>query len=105
MSIYDYLSRFIRARCAGLSTPKDSWGFARYAYEQIDSVVVFGGVCAVRKRTANPRGLDQYAAIFDSALMREVPPPGVRENYAAYLIKNKVNLDRAIQLFVRRNEK
>jgi Methyltransferase domain len=98
MSIYEYLSRFVRARAASVSVPKDTWGFNRYAFEQIDSVVVFGGVIAVRKRAASSNGFDKYVAMFESRLKEGDAPFGMRENYAALLIKQRTNLERAIEL-------
>ncbi len=38
-SMFDDLSRFIRARAANIDSPKNSWGISRYVFEHIDSVV------------------------------------------------------------------
>ena len=93
--IYDYLNKFMRARAASARLPADSWGFARYAFEQIDSVTVAGGFVALRKKA--PRDMTQPIAVFE----RELAQGGGAEaaaRYAEFLIKHDVNLDRAAAL-------
>jgi hypothetical protein len=54
--IYDYLNKFIRARAACLDKPDNTWGFERYAAEQIDSITVAGGFISLRKRAIREMG-------------------------------------------------
>jgi hypothetical protein len=93
--IYDYLNNFMRARVASARLPAESWGFARYAFEHIDSVTLAGGFIAVRKKA--PRDVTQPIAVFE----RELAQGGGAEaaaRYAEYLIKHNVHLDRAAAL-------
>lgn len=91
--IYDYLAPFLRARASHVASPKNSTGFQRYAFEHIDSVTVFGGVVAFRKRS--PRDFDQDIALFEAQLEKREFYTAKAERYARYLIKHNVNLVRA----------
>jgi len=93
--IYEYLGRFIRARAANLKTPKTSWGFSRYAFEHIDSVLTFGSAIAIRKTAARDHARD--VEVFE----RELKQHGtglIRERYAHYLVRHDVYRDRAVEL-------
>jgi hypothetical protein len=94
--IYEYLSRFIRARAANLDLPKDSWGFSRYAFEQIDSVTTFGGAIAVRKKA--PRNFEQDVRVFERELQQRPNKTITAERYASYLVKYNIHPDRAAVL-------
>jgi tetratricopeptide (TPR) repeat protein len=99
MPLYDYLNRFIRARAANLATPPDAWGFTRYAYEQIDAVTVIGGAIIVQKRAAQGDGVAQSIALFEARLKAGGrAAKGIRQSYAAYLIKQNVDVERAVAL-------
>lgn len=76
-----------------MSTPEGAWGFARYAFEQIDSITVIGGGIAVRKRA--PQDLDGAIAIFERELAKSNGNDALKERYAEYLIKKGVNLEHA----------
>jgi hypothetical protein len=97
MPIFEYLNRFMRARAATVEVPDKSWGFDRYAFEQIDSITVAGGFIAVRKKA--PRDTQTDIGFFENELTNGY---GNRNEaayrYAEYLIKHEINLDRAASL-------
>lgn len=95
-SIFDYLLPFMRARAANLSRPDASWGFERYAFEQIDSVEVFGGGIALWKR--QHRDLEADLALFERELPRARDQVGAAERYAAFLLKHNARPDRTASL-------
>jgi tetratricopeptide (TPR) repeat protein len=97
MPIVEYLQRFVRGRAANLASPRGARGFARYAYENIDSIAVAGGMIAVHKRA--PRDIETAAAVFE----RELVAPGQNRaaaglRYAEYLVRHNVRLERAAAL-------
>lgn len=94
--IYDYLNKFMRARAAYLDLPEKSWGFARYAFEHIDSMTVAGGLIAIRKKA--PRDITRDAAVFEHSLAKASDRGEVARRYAEYLVKHDGNLDRAASL-------
>jgi len=94
--IYDYLNKFMRARAAYVDQPEKSWGFARYAFEQIDSMTVAGGLIAIRKKA--PRDVTRDAAVFEHNLAKATERGEVARRYAEYLVKHDANLDRAAAL-------
>jgi tetratricopeptide (TPR) repeat protein len=94
--IFDYLAKFMRARAAYVDLPQKSWGFARYAYEQIDSVTVGGGFIAVRKKAA--RNVEQDVALFEHELERAPDRMVTGQRYAEYLLRHETRLDRAASL-------
>jgi Flp pilus assembly protein TadD len=94
--IYDYLNKFMRARAACLDTPEKSWGFARYAFEQIDTITVAGGLIAVRKRA--PRDVNRDITVFEQKLANASNRIEAAKRYADYLIKHDSNLERAAAL-------
>jgi tetratricopeptide (TPR) repeat protein len=97
MPIYEYLNQFSRARTANLAVPQGSWGFARYAYEQIDSVTVMGGMIAVRKRA--PRDLEQDVAVFERELAEGTfSREAAMLRFAEFLVKHNIHLDRTVEL-------
>jgi predicted Zn-dependent protease len=81
---------------ANVSTPGDTSGFTRYAFEQIDEITVFGGALVVRKR--EPRDLNLAASMFERELARSQPTSIVVERYSAYMIKHGGPLDRPLNL-------
>ncbi len=96
VSIYDYLSRFIRARAANADTPKNSWGFSRYAFENIDSITVFGGIIVVRKTA--PRNYEQDIDLFEREMLRCPDKAVAAARYAHYLVRFNVYQERAVDL-------
>jgi len=94
--IYDYLNKFFRARAACLAAPEKSWGFARYAYENIDSIVIAGGLIAVRKKA--PRDISGDMAVFEQHLATTHDRETALFRYAEFLIKHDTSLDRAASL-------
>jgi tetratricopeptide (TPR) repeat protein len=97
-SIFDYLSPFVRARLANTNCPEGAWGFSRYAFENIDSVTVFGGALAFQKR--GDKSFDKDIAIFEAMLTDNGAPPIEQIRYAMFLIKHDVHIDRAYELLV-----
>jgi len=95
-SIYEYLAPFQRARLANLNTPPAAWGFARYAFENIDSIISFGGALAIRKRAKRP--LEEEIAAIENLLPGSPDINLARHRYAAYLVKHNVRLERAYEL-------
>lgn len=97
--IYDYLSKFIRARAAYQDLPDKSWGFARYAFEHIDTMTVAGGMIAVRKK--GRRSFDSDIVLFERYLAGARPADQVamKRAYADFLIKHDTHLERAASLF------
>jgi len=95
-SMYDYLSRFIRARAANIDLPKNSWGISRYLFENIDSVVTCGGVIGVRKKS--PRNFERDIEIFEREISRNLDNELYAERYAQYLVKHNVDQERAAVL-------
>jgi len=98
-SMFEYLSRFMRARAANVAQFDGSWGFTRYAMQHIDQITIAGGLVAVRKRA--PRDIDGATAPFE----RELQNPYLDYNqsavsYAAYLMRHDVNLERANTLLL-----
>jgi predicted Zn-dependent protease len=79
-----------------LDLPKDSWGFSRYAFEQIDSVITFGGAIAVRKKA--PRNFEQDVRVFERELQQRLNETIIAERYASYLVKYNIHQDRAAVL-------
>jgi tetratricopeptide (TPR) repeat protein len=97
MPIFDYLNKFIRARAASVNIPEGSWGFARYAFENIDSITVAGGFIAVRK-TAR-RDFDHAIASFERELSDgRYDRNAMAFRYAEYLLKHRQNPERAAAL-------
>jgi tetratricopeptide (TPR) repeat protein len=95
--IFDYLNKFMRARAAAVEAPDKTWGFDRYAFEQIDSVTVANGFIAVRKKA--PRDVQNAVAIFENELNNNYNNRNeAAYRYAEYLIKHEINLDRAASL-------
>jgi hypothetical protein len=95
--IFDYLSKFIRARLGGVTIPQGVSGFTRYAFANIDSITVAGGILAITKKA--PRDIGQAVAVFE----RELTAGAFNRNttayrYAEYLIKHETNLERAAAL-------
>jgi len=93
--IYDYLNKFMRARVASARLPEQSWGFARYAFQHIDSVTLAGGFIAVRKTA--PRDTTTPITVFEREIAQGAGAEAAAR-YAEYLIKHGVNLDRAAAL-------
>jgi len=91
--MYDYLNKFMRARAANQRRPEGSNGFLRYAFEHIDSVVVFGGGIAVRKRAAVDVASD--SALFDKKYKKQANPAAAAARYAEFLLKHDGDLGRA----------
>jgi len=96
LHIYDYLNKFMRARAACVEQPLKTWGFERYAAEQIDSITVAGGFISVRKRAI--RKLDSEIAVFEENLAGGYNRAEVARRYAEFLVKHETNLDRAANL-------
>lgn len=95
-SIYDYLNRFMRARAANVSIPEGSWGFDRYAFEQIDSITIFGGAVAVHKRAT--QDAERMVTLFEAHIEKS-PTNGIfKERYAEYLARKGLYLERALDL-------
>jgi tetratricopeptide (TPR) repeat protein len=96
MHIFDYLNRFIRARTACVEVPAKSWGFERYAFEQIDSITVAGGFIAVRKKAR--RNVEQDIPFFEQELANTHDRATLGQRYAEYLLRHNTHLDRAASL-------
>jgi tetratricopeptide (TPR) repeat protein len=96
VSIYDYLAPFVRARLANLNTPPKSWGFSRYAYENIDSVVAFAGGLALIKR--EPKQTQEYIALFRERLDKSHDKEKVQRQFINFLYKRNTDLDIAEEL-------
>ncbi len=95
-SMFDYLSRFIRARAANIDSPKNSWGISRYVFEHIDSVVTFGGVIGIRKKA--PRNFERDIEIFEREMRGGSDNKINAERYAQYLVKHNLHQERAVAL-------
>jgi tetratricopeptide (TPR) repeat protein len=91
--IFDYLNKFMRARAACVEKPDKTWGFERYAVEQIDSITVAGGFISVRKRAIREVGAE--IAVFEENLASGYKSYEVARRYAEFLVKHQINLDRA----------
>lgn len=88
-TIYEYLSQFIRARSAEILTPAASWGFKRYAFANIDEIMVFGGAIAVRKR--DNIDIEQHVTFFDRYLS-DNPSPDEVCRYSRFALKHGLPL-------------
>ncbi len=80
-----------------MNKPADAWGFARYAHENIDWIVAFGGALAVRKRFKQ-RPIEAEAAALERLLPNAPDINTARHHYAVYLMRHYAHLDRAYEL-------
>lgn len=96
---FDYFARFVQARAANIRIPKEAWGVGRYAFENIDEVIVFGGAAALVKRRMID--IDFAEAVFQSERTKRKEKNNVDFRYAEYLFKHDVNLPRAAEVLRR----
>jgi hypothetical protein len=96
MHVYDYLNQFIRARASYVDSPPKAWGFARYAFEHIDSVTVAGGFIAIRKKSSPD--IEGAIALLEEELSQTNQKFVVAQRYAEFLFKHNTKLDRAAAL-------
>jgi hypothetical protein len=99
VSIYEYLEPLIRARAAHLRAPKGSWGINKYVHENVDWILIIGGAAIIKKNEA--REFEKETEIFEREFKiseSEAEKTRIACRHAEYLIKERINADKAIEL-------